>query len=557
MSMNQSLAEIEFEPTPEENPKGWFVNDPAPIDYTFTIFRFVVSDPATRRYVCGSNWDELDFADAYDPDTLLPGCISYASAGTAKAQDEFLLEAGVAVDATRRERLPNDTLILDVGLVTKIDELARLRTVLGRSLGIKFGSQYIARCEGSTKIDSLDAIFNLHTDIAAPCPIGYQANAVPDPYCDSYFLARDGERASEFLKRVAAPITMIEEELTLLRDCGYDASLLASIREAQHSKPGAVRFLVESLIPTNCVTLLGGKRKTGKSTAVTELAFIAATGGGSWCGFDVPKQQGFVLLFGGEDSQALIWDRLNRMANGAARPQRLIVHGNETTDLKATLARYATMEICLIVVDPTRKYYKGDEDGSDAPNELFNLLESQANARNCAVLVTHHPRKDAEPRNLTDLATSLRGSAIFLDRPRVTIGLMRKGEETVVGIPTDRDGNPLHNMPAERMFRGERVCKRDETTHRLIPIQKQLGPNSTTQADSMLVLQALDLFNHKSLYVTKSGKHGLFENWPAEIQPISRSRVHAACDQLSISGEIVLSENGLHRCNRLTPSARS
>ncbi|WP_309773144.1 AAA family ATPase [Nitrobacter vulgaris] len=545
--MSQSLAEIEFEPTPEDNPKGWFVNDPAPIDYTFNIFRFVVSDPATRQYVCGSHWDELDFASVYDPDTLLPGCVSYVSAGTAKAQDEVLLEAGVPVDTTRKERWPKDTLVLDVGLVTKIDELAGLRTVWGRSLGVKFGSQYIARCEGSTKIDSLDAIFDLHTDMTAPCPIGYQPHAVPDPYCDSYFLVRDGERASAFLKRVAVRVKKIEEELALLSECGYDAPLLASIRAEQHSKPGPVRFLVESLIPTNCITLLGGKRKTGKSTAVTELAFTVATGGGAWCGFDVPKQEGFVVLFGGEDSRAVIWERLNRMAAGCTGLERLIIYGNETTNLKATLARYAEMKICLIVVDPTRKYYSGDEDGSDAPNELFNFLESQAEAHNCALLVTHHPRKDAEPRNMTELAASLRGSSIFLDRPRVTIGLMRKGEETVVGIPTDRDGNPLHNMPVEHMFRGERVCKRDETTHRLIPIQRQSDTSSTARSDSMLALQSLDSLYDKGIYVTKSGKHGLFENWPKEIQSISRARVHAACELLLANGEITLSENGLHR----------
>jgi hypothetical protein len=544
--MNQSLADIEFELTPDD-PQDWFVGDPAPIDYIFTIFRFVVSDPATRRYVCGTDWEELDFANVYDPDTLLPGCVSYVSAGTVKAQDELLLEAGVAVDTTRNERLPKDTLILDVGLVTKIDEFAGLRTVLGRSLSIKFGSQYTARREGLTRIESLDAIYNLHTDIAAPCPVDYNAQAVPAPYFDSPFLVRDGERASDFLKRVATPVKKIEEELAMLSECGYDAPLLASIRAEQHSKPGAVRFLVESLIPTNCITLLGGKRKTGKSTAVTELAFTAATGGGEWCGFDVPKQEGFVVLFGGEDSRAVIRERLNRMAAGSTSLERLIIYGNETTNLKATLARYAGLKICLIVVDPTRKYYSGDEDGSDAPNELFNLLESEAEAHNCAVLVTHHPRKDAEPRNMTELAASLRGSAIFLDRPRVTIGLMRKGEETVIGIPTDRGGNPLHNMPADRMFRGERVCKRDETTHRLIPIKRQSDTSSTAQADSMLALQSLDSLCDKGIYVTKSGKHGLFENWPEEIQPISRARVHAACELLLANGEITLSENGLHR----------
>jgi hypothetical protein len=547
MSISQSLAEIEFAPTLEDNPQGWLENDPAPIDYTFIIFHFTVRDPTTQQYICGDDWFDTDFVNVYDPDALLPGCVSFVSADTAKAQDELLLEAGVAVDTTRKKRWPNDTLVLRVGLVTKTDELARLRTVWGRYLNIKFGGQYMALCEGSTEIKSLDAILNLHTDLTAPCPIGYQAHAVPDPHLGSYFLVRDGERAGDFLKRVAVRVKKIEEELALLSECGYDAPLLASIRAEQRSKPGPVRFLVESLIPTNCITLLGGKRKTGKSTAVTELAFIVATGGGAWCGFDVPKQEGFVVLFGGEDSRAVIWERLNRMAADSTSLERLIIYGNETTNLKATLARYAGMKICLIVVDPTRKYYSGDEDGSDAPNELFNFLESQAEAHNCALLVTHHPRKDAEPRNMTELAASLRGSSVFLDRPRVTIGLMRKGEETVLGIPTDRDGNALHNMPAEQMFRGERVCKRDEATHRLTPIQRQSDTSSTARSDSMLALQSLDCLNDKGIYVTKSGKHGLFENWPKEIQSISRARVHAACELLIASGEITLSENGLHR----------
>lgn len=317
---------------------------------------------------------------------------------------------------------------------------------------------------------------------------------------------------------------------------GFNLDVLAKAyaRRSGTAKPKPIEFLVPGLIPRGCVTVLVAPKKTGKSTLLTELAYTVASGGGSWCGFDIPANActGIALLFCGEDSEAVIEDRLGRMG---PVPNDLVWYGNATDDLAKELDGLADAHVSLVVVDPSRKYYAGDEDGSDQPNTFMTMLERFAAKKNCPVVFSHHPKKGPPPATLLDVARSARGSGIWLDRPRVILAMLRRADETLLGVPVEY-GNPLHNFPQEMMFAGERRLRRDEKSHRHVMMG---SPNAIDPAESD-VLPLVEAEVRRSLdegrTLTKTGKNGVYEyNFPS-LQSLSRRQIHGAVDALVARG---------------------
>lgn len=544
-------AEAEFEAVPSADPKGWFCSA-GMAEFALLLTTYAIEDTVTQTAI--TDRDRLRWRE--DNDGLHDGFWPLQHLSKLYDNGQQRLDAFKKCGLTNQLRSrnlsrPHVGALIDQGLIVKTTELRAIQELIPRQ--VRFESQNLEAQEVEQHIIRDPAIiYVLFEELkhGAYLPEPYPAWHIEEEDDDCQYRVRVAETALDFAKRIHAPLTLAQECFEWLGLCGNDAGLVRKLRARTQTPTTPIRFLVDGLIATNVVTLLGGCRKAGKSSAVTELAAVTASGGGSWAGFSVLPEacEGFVLLFGGEDSQDMIGDRIHRLYDGGDAPPRLIVHGNEETDLKRCLSVYHSAKISLIIVDPSRKYYSGDEDGSDAPNNLFNILERAAVHHNCAVLMTHHPRKDARPANLSELAAALRGSALWLDRPRAVIGLLRQHDETtIIGIPTEAGGNPLHNFPAKMMFAGHRRLRRDDQFHKLIPIESD---GQSAAPDCNAVLRAIDALSAtQSGRVTKSGKRGLFEMWPGVVERLPRARVHAACDALIASGKIVLIDGALCRAD--------
>jgi hypothetical protein len=145
-------------------------------------------------------------------------------------------------------------------------------------------------------------------------------------------------------------------------------------------------------------------------------------------------RRGLVIFFAGEDPEAEVLDRVRRMTHGEDTPYGLMIVAAGSGDLDQILANLERENPRLIVIGPARKYFQGDEDGSDAVSGFFNRVEPIARKKNCAVVVAHHVKRHAEPRTVAEIADHVRGSGAWLDRPRVTMGMVRNGNETLFGI---------------------------------------------------------------------------------------------------------------------------
>jgi len=106
----------------------------------------------------------------------------------------------------------------------------------------------------------------------------------------------------------------------------------------------------------------------------------------------------------------------------------------------------------IMVIDPARKYLTGDEDDAGVVSEFFEAIEEFAITKNAAVIVVHHLQKGANPKSSREVLDMLRGSQVFVDRPRVVIGMYRDGPYTIAGLAKNNIPPNLGMMTEERIF---------------------------------------------------------------------------------------------------------
>jgi hypothetical protein len=328
-------------------------------------------------------------------------------------------------------------------------------------------------------------------------------------------------------------------------DIAVAAELFENVYEYSSSKE-PTSFLVPGLIPRGAVTLSLGNRKVGKSSLLLELVVAVARREATWAGFPIALKtakpdlhrpgEGIAVFLAGEDSTQETFSRVLQMSGGSPPWTLWLDHRSNIDEILNSLKE---KRISVLVVDPARKYFKGDEDGSDAVSAFITKLDDFATETGAAVVITHHLKKGAQPRNVSDVARLYRGSSVFLDRPRVTIAIHRAGNETQLGIPV-LDGTPLHNFRQADMFSGVRRLRRDEKTFRHLPIGGTTEGAATEIGEDTLeqVFGAATGVLVAGERLTRTGSTGLYERKLPALKALSRASVRAAVDALVGQGRL-------------------
>ncbi len=275
-------------------------------------------------------------------------------------------------------------------------------------------------------------------------------------------------------QRFGVDMQNLDENLKYYELCGRDFNLLDMTGEAREDLHEEFQFFVPGWIPKSATTIIGATGGTGKSSLAHRLALLAASDWAPhepnplWLGSEIDKHdcKGLAVYFSGEDSAAIVNARAKLM-DPEGRAKRLLLKcgsdfGEETEqDAKnGQLAGFLSYlhklpDVSIVVIDPARKYLQGDEEDSEAVSQFFEAIETFANEKKCPVIVVHHLVKEAKPKDTRDIVDLLRGSQVFIDRPRVVIGLMRDGAYTVAGLAKN-------NIPPKMgMVDGERIFVRD------------------------------------------------------------------------------------------------
>jgi hypothetical protein len=341
------------------------------------------------------------------------------------------------------------------------------------------------------------------------------------------------------------------ERFMQLRDaCTGKLKEMQRVLERQTYRAEPQQFLVQGLIPKSVPVLLLAKQKVGKTNAMLELAVAVARRQSEWFGFPLKAGRGFAVYLFGEGSREDAEERVRTM-NGGELPLLLNLIPYDGTEIDEILKSLSDVNVELLIVDPARKFYKGDEDGSDAVSEFFTKVEEFGRRKGAAIIVAHHLKREAAPKSIHDVPRCMRGSQVFLDRPRVVLAMRRAGMETQFGIPAP-DAQPLHNFRASTMFSGIRRLRRDEATFRHVvlgtsegkgPVASGLaetatdGTELTTEVgldDVERVRAAVVSLLREGQRVTSRGKRELFKLKP--LDGISRLATRAAIERLESDG---------------------
>jgi RecA-family ATPase len=169
-------------------------------------------------------------------------------------------------------------------------------------------------------------------------------------------------------------------------------------------------WLIQDLIPSGTVTLLGGDGGTGKSLLALQLATAVASGD-TWLGMDVAS--GSAIFISAEDDREEIHRRLVQIAKGRQldfnQLSRLSLRslvgedallaesegsngGMRPSALLAELdALSQELSPSLIVLDTLADMFPGNENDRKQVRQFIGLLRGLALRHQCAVVVLAHP----------------------------------------------------------------------------------------------------------------------------------------------------------------------
>jgi AAA domain len=328
----------------------------------------------------------------------------------------------------------------------------------------------------------------------------------------------------EWVEECFLASAVTEADLNRFHDLGeianWSVRSMAEALRRSASKAPSNSFLVPGLIPDGVPTLLLGNKKTGKSTALLELCLAVANREPEWAGFPIcHDRRGFAVYICGEDSPAEVLSRVRRMTGGGETPFGLNIVPARGTDLDNILKQLDRENVRLLAIDPARKFFNGDEDSSDLVSGLFNRIEALAAKKNCATVLTHHLKRGSMARTVAEVGEQVRGSGVWLERPRVVLGMARPGAgETHFGISGPPDA-PLHNFEASMMFSGVRRLRRDDATSRHIPVEgagSSISKQALTPEEKETALSAAKSTLMNSGRITRTGPNELYKQAPPQ-----------------------------------------
>lgn len=259
----------------------------------------------------------------------------------------------------------------------------------------------------------------------------------------------------------------IEHNLKFFSLVGRDISLFEATGSDRLDRDDSFEFLVDGWLPKASVTVMGATGGTGKSSLAHRLAIMCSIDWKEdeqplWLGKPINKDyaKGLVIYFSGEDSAAIVNARA-KMVDPENRSSRLMLQrsdfGTNEDGSKASIGDFlrrleSLPDVSLVVIDPARKYLTGDEEDSEVVSDFFEAIEEFAIKKNCGMVVVHHLVKNAHPKDTREIYDLLRGSQVFIDRPRAVIGMMREDAYTVVGLSKNNIPPNLGSIQGERLF---------------------------------------------------------------------------------------------------------
>lgn len=176
------------------------------------------------------------------------------------------------------------------------------------------------------------------------------------------------------------------------------------------------RWLVEGVWPVAGVGVIAATPKIGKTWLAADLAVSVASGTPFAKHFPV-SVSGPVLMFASEDQNHEMKDRLRGLAGQRGLALSSLSFGlvdepslrlNHPKDLARFERRIRDDRPVLVVLDPLRRIFSGNESSSDAMSAVLGQLRRIQRQYQVAIVLTHHLSKQSEHKPVS--GDRMRGS---------------------------------------------------------------------------------------------------------------------------------------------------
>ena len=377
-----------------------------------------------------------------------------------------------------------------------------------------------------------------------------------------------GATGGEIGGTLPANLAKSPEELVALaaewRDAGYDRDIFeATGQRWMRRAPDEIEPLVEGAIYRGKLHVFLGGASTGKSTLLHELAvkvtmpLPAGAPPPGWCGLPIRRGEKplIVRFFSGEDADDMIHDRQTMFAKGGIGPSNVAFPKGGANGLGGYLASMKGKKRGdpgvpdLIVIDPALTFLKGCEsDAGDVGDALGELVEIAAGI-GAAVIVAHHLQKNARPRSMQDIRAMVRGSQVWIDRPRIALGVLRSRGMTQIGVAKS-------NIRGVNDFEILATLARDPETLLHTAVQSkpsrghadvEPGPRDASSADDLdqRILTELRRLVGEGTHVTVSGKRDeLYRLASVALAGIARGAIRSRLTSMIDAGLVVREDGG-------------
>jgi hypothetical protein len=249
--------------------------------------------------------------------------------------------------------------------------------------------------------------------------------------------AADRRRLILDLRRRAAAVERGEPDEALRKPESVDAAPV-SLAQALAEPVPQDSYLIDGLLPEAGVALVAGESGSGKTTLVAQVGMALSVGRDVF-GWSVPSAVP-VAYWIGEGSRHLFLERLHAAAtalgiegpNLYVPPAKMLPPSFVSPEFEEFVERCARLGVRLIVADPLRRFFPGEENSSTAfMAGVTKPLLDLAVRYGMAFWLIHHLSKPSEYR---DGRNRVRGTGALLDDVDLALRLERqKG-----GAPTDR-----------------------------------------------------------------------------------------------------------------------
>lgn len=269
---------------------------------------------------------------------------------------------------------------------------------------------------------------------------------------------------------------LIAKQLGAIESCGHDELLAMDLPEPS--------WLVKDLVIDEGLTLLGGKKKLGKSWLCLQIAQAVATGALCLGREVIPGRVAYVCL---EDGRRRLKSRLLKQRTPKGLPIRWITRfpplDGDGLGMLMDLLDESKPRLVIIDTLAAAKTGKTDENAAGNMADLGNALRGLAQIYKAGILATHHHGK------LTggDPGDDLRGSSALGAAGDVNLGLYReaaghliRGEGRDVGeftLPLTFDPENTWCWQLRENPRGEAVNsrRREDADAAALEALQQLG----------------------------------------------------------------------------------